>query len=194
MPNSNENGPVESFVKATDDAAAKQSVVEQNIWSGTFVPKAMFGWWIACALLTIGLVAIGLFSGSLLGDSVPAATIWSVIAGVITLAWVWSTMLCIYRRISVNYELTTQRLIHRHGILVRTTDRIELIEVDDVSFTQGLIERMLNVGKIRVTSSDRSHPVLFMLGIEDVAKVSNQIDDARRAERRRRALMINQGG
>ena len=194
MPNSSENGPVESFVKATDDAAAKQTVVEQNIWSGAFVAKAMFAWWIACALLSIGLVVAGLFSNTLLGDAAPASTIWSVIGGLIALAWVWSTLLCIYRKVSVNYELTTQRLIHRHGILIRTTDRIELIEVDDVSFTQGLIERMLNVGKIRVTSSDRSHPVLFMLGIEDVAKVSNQIDDARRAERRRRALMINQGG
>jgi uncharacterized membrane protein YdbT with pleckstrin-like domain len=193
MPNSNENGPVESFVKATDDAAAKQSVVEQNLWSGTFVPKAMFAWWIACAFLSIGLVVAGLFSSTLLGDAASTGTIWSVIGGLIALAWVWSTLLCIYRKISVNYELTTQRLIHRHGILIRTTDRIELIEVDDVSFTQGLIERMLNVGKIRVTSSDRSHPVLFMLGIDDVAKVSNQIDDARRAERRRRALMINQG-
>ncbi|MCU0720860.1 MAG: PH domain-containing protein [Pirellula sp.] len=194
MPNSNENGPVESFMKATDDAAAKQSVVEQNIWSGTFVPKAMFAWWIACALLSIGLVVAGLFSSTLLGDAASTGTIWSVIGGLIAVAWVWSTLLCVYRKISVNYELTTQRLIHRHGILIRTTDRIELIEVDDVSFTQGLIERILNVGKIRVTSSDRSHPVLFMLGIEDVAKVSNQIDDARRAERRRRALMINQGG
>jgi membrane protein YdbS with pleckstrin-like domain len=194
MPNSNENGPVDSILKATADAAAKQPVVEQNIWSGAFVAKAMFAWWIACALLSIGLVVVGLFSGTLLGDAAPASTIWSVIGGLIALAWVWSTLLCIYRKISVNYELTTQRLIHRHGILIRTTDRIELIEVDDVSFTQGLIERMLNVGKIRVTSSDRSHPVLFMLGIEDVAKVSNQIDDARRTERRRRALMINQGG
>lgn len=194
MPNSNENGPVDSLLNATADSAAKQPVVEQNIWSGNFVAKAMFAWWIVCALLSIGLVVAGLFSNTLMGDAVPASTIWSVIGGLIALAWIWSTLLCVYRKISVNYELTSQRLIHRHGILIRTTDRIELIEVDDVSFTQGLIERMLNVGKIRVTSSDRSHPVLFMLGIEDVAKVSNQIDDARRAERRRRALMINQGG
>ena len=194
MPNSNENGPVDSFMKATAEAAAKQPVAEQNLWSGAFVAKAMFAWWIACALLSVGLIIAGLFSSTLLGEAASSSTIWSVIGGLIALAWVWATLLCIYRKISVNYELTTQRLIHRHGILIRTTDRIELIEVDDVSFTQGLIERMLNVGKIRVTSSDRSHPVLFMLGIEDVAKVSNQIDDARRTERRRRALMINQGG
>jgi len=193
MPNSNENGPVDSILNATAEAAAKQPVVEQNLWSGAFVAKAMFSWWIACAILTVGLVIAGMFSRSMLGESVSSATLWGLIFGAIALAWVWASLLCIYRKVSVNYELTTQRLIHRHGILIRTTDRIELIEVDDVSFTQGLFERMLNVGKIRVTSSDRSHPVLFMLGIEDVAKVSNQIDDARRAERRRRALMINQG-
>ncbi|XZE18763.1 PH domain-containing protein [Pirellulaceae bacterium SH449] len=193
MPDSQEQGPVDSILKATAEAAAKAPVVEQELWKGAFVSKAMYSYWLACGILSVALVVGGVFSGSLLGESVSATTVWSIVAGLIALLWIWAGGLCLYRKLSVNYVLTTQRLIHRHGILIRTTDRIELIEVDDVSFTQGIVERMLNVGKIRVTSSDRSHPVLFMYGIEDVAKVSNQIDDARRTERRRRALMINQG-
>jgi uncharacterized membrane protein YdbT with pleckstrin-like domain len=194
MPDSNEQGPVDSILKATAEAAAKGPVVEQEIWKGAFASKAMYSWWVACGIISVALIVGGVFSGKVLGEAVTATTAWSVVVGLIVLLWVWAGLVCLYRKMSVNYILTTQRLIHRHGILVRTTDRIELIEVDDVSFTQSIIERMLNVGKIRVTSSDRSHPVLYMYGIEDVANVSNQIDDARRAERRRRALMINQGG
>jgi hypothetical protein len=65
-----------------------------------------------------------------------------------------------------------------------------LIDIDDVAFSQGLIQRMLGVGTIRVTSSDRSHPTLALLGIDEVDRVSGMIDDARRKERRRRSLHI----
>jgi hypothetical protein len=49
---------------------------------------------------------------------------------------------------------------------------------------------MLNVGTIRVTSSDHSNPELPMPGIDDVKVVADKIDKARRAERERRGLYI----
>ncbi len=62
--------------------------------------------------------------------------------------------------------------------------------MDDVTFVQGIIQRMLSVGTIRVSSSDRTHPELVLLGIDNVEKVADLIDDARRKERRRRGLHI----
>ena len=43
---------------------------------------------------------------------------------------------------------------------------------------------------IIIRSSDSSHPELVMSGIGDVRKVADLIDDARRAERRKRGLHI----
>jgi len=94
------------------------------------------------------------------------------------------------RKLGVHYELTSQRFIHKAGILSRRTDRIELIDIDDVSYVQGIVQRMLGIGSIKITSSDRSHPELSMLGIDGVERVADMIDDARRAERRRRGLHI----
>ena len=91
---------------------------------------------------------------------------------------------------SVHYQLTTQRFIHKSGILKRVTDRIEVIDIDDVTYEQGIVQRMLGVGKIRITSSDRSHPELVLSGINDVATIADLIDDTRRAERRRRGVHI----
>jgi membrane protein YdbS with pleckstrin-like domain len=96
----------------------------------------------------------------------------------------------LYRRLSIQYQVTTQRLIHQRGILVRVTDRIELIDVDDISFSQGLVQRMLGVGNITISGSDKTDPVLVMLGIDQVAKVAGLIDDARRSERRKHSLHI----
>ena len=95
-----------------------------------------------------------------------------------------------YRKLTVSYKLTTQRFIHESGLLKRVTDRIEVIDIDDVSLEQRVVERIMGVGSIKITSSDRSHPELHMHGIENVKEVALLIDDTRRAERRRRGLHI----
>jgi len=50
----------------------------------------------------------------------------------------------------------------------------------------------VGVGTIRIVSSDRSHPDFSLPGIENARRVAEQFDDARRAERRRRGLHIEQ--
>lgn len=144
----------------------------------------MYGVWFLSALLTTAaLVALIMF-----GDRHPLA--WPVGGSVILIWWVVVIGMYLVRRMSVRYELTSQRFIHQRGILVRRTDRVEVIDIDDVSFTQGIVQRMLGVGTIQLVSSDRSHPELTLLGIDQVATVSNMIDDVRRDERRRRSLHI----
>ena len=78
--------------------------------------------------------------------------------------------------------LTNQRFIHESGILRRVSDRIEVLDIDDITFEQGIIERLVGVGTIRVMSSDRSHPELLMYGIENVR---NSIGTLRRHPPRR---------
>jgi uncharacterized membrane protein YdbT with pleckstrin-like domain len=95
-----------------------------------------------------------------------------------------------YLKLSVHYHLTSQRFVHQMGLLHRTTDRIEVIDVDDVAFSQGLFQRVVGVGTIKIMSSDCSHSELFLDGIDRVAHVAGLIDEARRAERLRRGLFI----
>jgi predicted methyltransferase len=86
--------------------------------------------------------------------------------------------------------LTDQRLIHRYGILTRITNRVEVIDIDDIKFTQNLIDRFLGVGTIQILSSDVSDPKLTLWGIDDVKHVFALMDDARRDERRKRGMYI----
>ena len=104
--------------------------------------------------------------------------------------WVFGGLRYGWRRLGVHYQLTTQRFIHQTGILTRKTDRIEVIDIDDVSFTQGPVERVFGVGTIQLTGSDRTHPTLSMIGIGEVKEVAGLIDDIRHSERRRRSLHI----
>jgi uncharacterized membrane protein YdbT with pleckstrin-like domain len=90
--------------------------------------------------------------------------------------------------LGLHYELTTQRFIHQEGVLLRRTDRLEVIDIEDISYSQGIVERMLGIGSIRISGRDQSHPELNLRGIDKVPEVAGLIDDVRREERRRRSL------
>ncbi len=98
--------------------------------------------------------------------------------------------LCFIAARTCSYRLTRYRLFHEHGILGRVTNRMETIDIDDVTVQQSFIERMLNIGTIIVRSSDRTEPELRLRGIEHVNDVADLIDNARRAERQRRGLHL----
>ncbi len=143
----------------------------------------MAGTWIACAVGSLlAILAAAMFQAS--------GTVWMIVLVAIALAWAFAGLTLLYRKLSIRYELTSQRLIHESGILKRVTDRIEVIDMDDITYEQGIVQRLLNVGTIRIDSSDRSHPQLLMHGIEDVKRVATLIDNARREERVRRGLHI----
>lgn len=157
---------------------------EIELWEGGYSPKAMFTMWAGAAVLTV-LLLVGLIFFWFL---------WYVWLIAIAIVWIWPACLLAYRRLAIRYRLTSQRFIHEHGVLSRLTDRIEVIDIDDVSFRQSLIDRMVNVGTIRIESGDRSHPELVLKGIDDVQRVSDMIDAARRKERVRRGIHIASAG
>jgi uncharacterized membrane protein YdbT with pleckstrin-like domain len=164
---------------------------EVKLWEGGFSPKAMYGTWLVSALVSLGiLLALILIPWGKVIE-IPLTAVWGFGIGIIILWWIIAFGSFIYRRISIFYELSSQRFIHTSGILVRTTDRIDVIDIDDVSYTQGIVQRMLGVGTVDLVSKDQSHPKLMLRGIDQVAKVSGLIDDARRKERKKRSLHID---
>ena len=157
---------------------------EQHMWEGTYSPKAMIGAWVFAAIVTVAaIIVVALFFSA-------EGMVWIVLGVILLLYWAGLALMLAYRRLSVSYELTTQRFIHKAGLLSRKSDRIEVIDMDDVTYEQGIVQRMMGVGSIKIISSDRSHPELTLYGIENVQQVAGMIDDVRRAERRRRGIHI----
>jgi uncharacterized membrane protein YdbT with pleckstrin-like domain len=162
---------------------------EQQLWQGGYSSKAMVGTWLLGALVSFVLLGV-LFVGGVLSMFTLTFPIAMVILALILALWIWLGGIYLYRRMSVQYELTTQRFLHREGILSRRTERIEVIDMDDITCTQGFIQRMVGVGTIKIESSDRTHPELLLKGIDEANKVADLLDDVRRKERRRRGLHI----
>ncbi len=174
--------PIEKMQRAAASRRDADEETEEDLWHGGYSSKAMLGAWVLSGLITIGLLVLAVWAGHpWIG--------WPVAVG-IPLLWLYQLSTLCYRRWNIRYQLTNQRFIHQTGILRRVTDRIEVIDMDDIACEQKLLERPVGVGTIRISSSDSSHPELTMLGIENVKEVATLIDDTRRAERRRRGLHI----
>lgn len=159
---------------------------EELLWSGSYSGKSMIGTWMILGVVTVAAALAVIFISSLRNN----LTARNVLLIVLAVAWLIPVAQLFYRKLAHFYELTNQRLKHRDGILVRKNNRVEVIDIDDVAFTQGIIETMFNVGTIRIRSSDISHPELILRGISDVKRVSDLIDNARRQERTRRGLYV----
>lgn len=162
--------------------AATANDTEQELWHGGYSPKAMIGYWLLAGVVTIAAIVVSVI--------VPLPVVW-LAAGVIA-ATLWIVFACYlgYERLSVEYTLTNQRFVHKSGILRRKSNRVEVIDIDDVTYEQGLVERMMGVGTIKLLSSDVSDPKLTLRGIDDVQRIANLIDSTRREERRKRGLHI----
>ncbi len=155
---------------------------EQTLWQGTFSWKAMIRETCVAAGLSVGLL-LASFNAAEPGTS----TLALQTLGLLWLLWLGLLM---FRKLDVSYTLTNQRLIHRRGILYRRTSRIEAIDIDDLTYEQGLLERLLNVGRIRVDSSDVTNRELLLEGIDRPRDVCELIEQARRNERRKYGLHI----
>jgi membrane protein YdbS with pleckstrin-like domain len=155
---------------------------EEALWDGSYSKYAMIGAWAGAAIASIAALVVG----GIVGREAP----WTLIIAGNLLIWLVLVARYFYLRFSRHYTLTNQRFTHMRGLLWRQTDRIEVIDIDDVAFAQGPVERMFGIGTVRITSSDQSHPELSLPGIENVQSVAGLIDDARRNERRRRGLYI----
>ena len=156
---------------------------EEPLWDGGYSAKAMMGAWVLAAALTAigGGAAIHLLG-------VAKGLFVLLVCAVVFFGGV--ALFLMYLKLRAHYSLSTQRFVHQSGLLRRVTDRIEVIDIDDVAYAQGPVQRMMGVGTIKIISSDRTHPELFLHGIDQVEAVARKIDDARRDERRRRGLFI----
>jgi uncharacterized membrane protein YdbT with pleckstrin-like domain len=71
---------------------------------------------------------------------------------------------------TTTYEVTTRRLRLREGILSRTGRDFPLNRISDVSFRQGLLDRMLGCGTL-VVESPGEHGELELDEIPEVQRV-----------------------
>lgn len=162
--------------------AASEDDEEVELWQGTFSWKGMIREGCLAAILSVVLFALRRPAGD---PQLNTLIVLAVLA-------IWSMLLglLIYRKLDMHYTITNHRLLHRHGILHRRSDRIEVIDIDDLRCEQNLLEQLLGVGRIVVHASDTSHDELALRGIDRVADVLEILEKVRRRERLQHGLHV----
>ncbi len=154
------------------------------LWEGRYSLRGMIDAIALAALASVAGVAVAVSRGW-------GRSGWLGLLCVLVGLWGWLCMLYLVRRFRHLYRLTPETFFHQRGILIKSTSPIEIVRIDDIALNQTILERLLNVGTIRILSNDTTDPILLLKGIPDVQKAFATIDQARRAERRRRAVRVD---
>jgi uncharacterized membrane protein YdbT with pleckstrin-like domain len=145
----------------SDLSEGEQSVlILHPHWKTMLMPFLLL---VAVAIVAAVLVVV-IPHNKLQGDERVAV---GVVAVLIAIIW---TGIPFLRWRTTTYELTNRRLRLRRGILSRTGRDFPLIRISDVSFSHGLLDRLLRCGKLTVESAGE-HGQLVLNEIPEVEKV-----------------------
>jgi uncharacterized membrane protein YdbT with pleckstrin-like domain len=161
---------------------SETEAAERTLWRGTpsqWINLPQYLLWFA---VFVALVTIGIIMWRPMQETLPAPVVTglAVLAFVPLLVIVWKWLVLA----NTVYELTTQRLRLRSGVINKHLDELELYRVRDYRLQQPFFLRVFSLSNITLTTSDRSHANVTLHAIAGGDAVREQIrtyvEDARR--------------
>lgn len=162
----------------TDDTPITVAGSETTLWSGHTSQWIHFWFYFFCVLLAAGIaVAATVFA-------LPTGALSYVVLVIPLFMWLirWWVTKC------TSYELTTQRLRIRSGVLNKRVDDLELFRVRDYSMEQPLMLRLVGLGHLTMITSDATTPSVSIRAIPGVEAVREKLRTAVQAERDRKRV------
>jgi uncharacterized membrane protein YdbT with pleckstrin-like domain len=137
-------------------------------------------------LLTVVVVAAALAGEVAIPAGKDAAVERLVLAVVAIVLLMWWLLYPVLKWRTTHYELTTNRLRLRTGVIARDGRDIPLSRVTDVSFRKGILDRLLDCGTLVVESAGE-HGEITLTDIPHVERVSGELFQLVEDERLRAA-------
>ncbi|HZL35575.1 MAG TPA: PH domain-containing protein [Tepidisphaeraceae bacterium] len=98
---------------------------------------------------------------------------WAVIALLVVGVLFWLAGLSLGK--AVRYRISNYRIDYERGLFAKDISSLELWHVEDISFHQSLLDRIIRIGTIRVISHDDSMPDLRMRGLPNARKLFEEL-------------------
>lgn len=152
---------------------------ERVLFEGHPSWRAMLAWYLKGILATavLGLLVQLVFTSS-------ATTFLVVLVGVIA-----TVLIGFIRRMATTYTITDRRLNIKRGIFSREIQETRLERVQNVNYSQGVIQRLLQVGDVDFDTASSGNDYTFIFaGVADPADVVHRVDEATGAARQGDAL------
>ena len=120
---------------------------------------------------------------------------WAYVAPAVFAVWALWKFLLIK---STTYDLSTERLVTKRGILTKVTDTLELYRIRDLQIVQPLTLRMLGLENVHLLASDATTETFILdympanLHLGD--KLRKAVEDCRERKRVRSFESVNEDG
>ena len=150
---------------------------EETLWQGTPSVALLAGHFAGIVLVLVAIPLLARFFAMTMEDDGAA--------NIVRVGWFATAILVVIQSIallvawirlrSTMYRVTNQRVLVEQGVFSKTVDEIDLRYVDDSTFTQSLVERILGIGSVTLISSDKSSPRYVLRSIRDPRGVREMI-------------------
>lgn len=134
---------------------------ETELWRSAPSGKAYSHYWIGSAVFAAVMIYVALQFENI-------RTAAFIVA---SLPMVYTVGLVAFVKLSTRYRLTTQRVFIETGILNKKLMETELYKIDDVCVSQNLLQRLFNVGVVKLAASDADSRMIELEGVENPVEV-----------------------
>ena len=83
--------------------------------------------------------------------------------------WRWLQTRCF------EYRITTERVVIKRGVFTKRTDELELYRVKDTSLIEPFWLRLVSLGHIDLTTSDRSTPLVRIAAVPQASRLREEL-------------------
>lgn len=90
------------------------------------------------------------------------------------------------------YEISDDRLFRTTGLLNLNYEEILLYRVRDLELSRSFGQRIFGVGTIKVCSSDKTHPELYIINVKEPAAVKELLHEQVEAMKIRRRVRFGE--
>lgn len=135
---------------------------ERTVWEAGPSQILNFGQYLLWGIVLVVLAAAGMLLASSMNTAsslVVALACLPALVPLVIVIWKWLVVA------NTRYELTTQRLRTRCGVLNKHLDELELYRVRDYKQEQPFFLRIFSLSNIILQTSDRSNPVVTLRAI-----------------------------
>jgi membrane protein YdbS with pleckstrin-like domain len=141
------------------------------------------GLFLVCLLLAAAIVALPIF----VNRDAPTLPNWSyAVAALFALAIL---AIPIVKHRTNRFRITNYRIDFERGFLWKKVDTLELWHVDDLSFSQGPLDRLFGLGTITVVSDDRTTPRLAIPNLPNARPTFDSVKQRVIAVKRQRGVL-----
>ena len=150
---------------------------EQILFEGHPSWRAILDFYLKGALVIAGLIVLVVLYGKTIGDGVSNGTV----AIVLIVGAAITALAGFLKRVSSQYTITNRRLHIKHGVVSREVQETRLERVQDVSYSQSLTQRILQIGDVDFDTASNDPTDFVFAGVANPDEVVEEVHKATRA-------------